>query len=604
MQVDGPFLAINTLIYLDISNCGLSYLNPDFFANITSLHTLDLSGNPIKSISNKVFYPLTSLENVKMNDCNLTHIDNSAFVFQNFLKTLELAGNLFFSLDFAQVLKPLIRLEYLDLRNCSITHIQVDAFNNLTYLRTLILAENELNDLDVASTIGEKLHQLDTLDLSYCNLEKPLSEDAFSGANKLRTLYLSGNTLFASDLLVALAPLVKLEKLSLSHCGLSKLPDTFDKFKSLEELDISHNPLNDAFVKLLAPLKTLVYLNMGYSNISHIAPSSLSKMTSIKRLILSGNNLHNLEVGLFANLTHLESLELNSCGLEGPLNATVFFHNFTYTDLKELQLAGNPLVIASNAPFLPKQLSRLETLDLSNCNISYLPPDAYRNTPNITQLILKGNRFNATENLKFLEKLSRLESLDLRYNNLTTFTPQVIASNAAIKKLKLVGNPWICDCSVAELWDWAALGKGDLGILEGSKIAEEHVTVGKQKRKKLLICNYDVKKQPIPIVVNKTVSGRRPFSKSIRTLTQTNRTWAKYVRESGCEPLINLNRETRSIKTYEAELMENANHEKNIWLPHALKATIIYVVFLTLLLIIYYLLKKKPNTYKLVSKAK
>lgn len=585
-------------MYLDISNCGLNDLNPHFFNNIRSLHTLDLSDNPIKSISEDVFYPLTSLENLKMNNCNLTNIHVSAFESQSFLKQLDLSRNYLHDTDWSKVLQYLLRLDNLDLKHSGITNLQKDSFNNLTYLRTLILAENYLIDFDVSSTIGQKLYQLETLDLSYCNLKKPLSEDAFSNRNKLRTLYLSGNTLFASDLLVALAPLVKLHKLSLSHCELSRLPDTFDKFESLQELDISYNPLNDAFVKLLAPLKNLEYLNMGYSNLSYIAPSSFSKMTSMKRLILSGNRLNNLEAGLFANFTHLESLELNSCGLREPINPTVFFNNFTYTDLTELQLAGNPLVITANTSLLPDQLSRLKILDLSNCNISSLPTDAFINTPDIRELILYGNWFNSS-NLAFLQKMPNLELIDLRYNNVSTFPFSVISDMPKLSKIKLIGNPWLCDCNVAELWDWAELHKGDLSILEGSTLAEEDVRAGKQKRKKLLTCNYDVKKQPIPIVVNKTVAGRRPFSKASRTLTQTNRTWAKYVRESGCEPLTNL-RNKRFIKIFEDDLIENTIYEENEWVPAALEALIIYFLILGILLVIHIIYRLNLNKIKMI----
>lgn len=530
-----------------------------------------------------------------MNNCNISHIADYAFKSQGNLKSLELAGNFLVTTDWTLVLAHLVRLEYLDLRKSEITQLPEEIFNNNTYLRTLILAENQLGDFDVASTIGQNLQQLDTLDLSYCNLKRHLSEDSFANATKIRALYLSGNSLFASDLLYALAPLTGLQKLSLSGCELTHLPDTFHKFKSLQELDISHNPLNDAFVKLLAPLETLEYLNMGYSNLSYIAPTSFSKMTSMRRLILSGNELSNLEAGLFGNLTKLESLELNFCGLRRPLNATLFFNNLTYTDLTELQLAGNPLDVPKTGPLLPKQLSRLQILDLSNCNLTYLPIDAFYWTRNITTLILTGNHFSSPNDLRFLEMLPQLEVLDLRYNNLSTFSRAVISVNPNVEKLKLIGNPWKCDCSVAELWDWAHLEKGNLGILEGSTIAAEHVTVGKDKRKKLLVCNYDTSKQPMPMVVNKTASGRRPFINPQRLLTATNRTWAKYVRESGCEPPQNLQRAPRSAEaqSYQAEITISALHGPNTWAAAAINAAAVYIILMLVLSVVYFASRKR-----------
>lgn len=595
--VEGPFLSIRTLLYLDISNCGLEYFNPQFFANITALSTLDISHNPLKSIDNEVFSPLVSLETLKINNCNLSYIADYAFSSQGNLKYLELAGNFLVTTDWTSVLQHLVRLEYLDLRKSGIVELPETTFSNNTYLRTLILAENALIDFDVGSTIGQKLQQLDTLDLSYCSLNRHLSEDSFANSTKIKSLYLSGNSLFASDLLYALAPLTGLQKLSLSNCELTRLPDTFHKFKSLQELDISHNPLNDAFVKLLAPLETLEYLNMGYSNLSYIAPTSFSKMTSMKRLILSGNELMNLEAGLFGNLTRLESLELNFCGLRKPLNARLFFNNLTYTDLTELQLAGNPLDVPKSGPLLPKQLSRLQILDLSYCNLTFLPVDAFYYTGNLTTLILAGNHFSSPSDLRFLEMLPHIEVLDLRYNKLSTLSPKDLAVNPNVTKLKLIGNPWKCDCSVAELWDWAHLEKGNLGILEGSTIAAEHVTVGKDKKKKLLVCNYDTSKQPMPIFVNRTATGRRPFLNPQRVLTSTNRTWAKYVRESGCDQAQSLHRSARSaeVRTYDAEISVTANHAPNTWAAAAINAAAVYIIMMLILSVIYYATKKRRN---------
>lgn len=529
--VDGPFLHSQTLLYLDLSDTNLTRLSTLFFSGISALNRLDLSGNPLTELRPAVLDPLSSLEHLKLNRCNLTALSEHAFSKQEHLKTLELAGNFLTDVDWTAVLQPLVRLEHLDLRASRVTYLPEDVFANNIWIRSLILAENELRDLDVATTLGHNLRHLDHLDLSNCHLRGPLSEDAFANATKLRSLLLSGNRLSASDLAVALAPLSKLQKLSLRNCSLHRLPDnTFHRFSDLQELDLSKNPLQDAFTSLLSPLESLERLDMGYSNLGYISRTTFSKMTSLKTLILSGNPLNTLESGLFQNLSHLETLELNNCGLVHAINPVVF-DNATYSDLRELRLAGNPLKVTTDSgPLLPSQLCKVRVLDLSNCNLTVLPPDAFNTTQNITRLLLGGNRLTSTvaadNGLPFLEHLPAVEVLDLTYNNLSRLSPAVFKKNHQLATLKLVGNPWQCDCSIAELWEWALNWRGDLGLLVGSTITPEDTVAGGAKRKKNLVCSFHPKTSPLS----------RSWKRG-REYTHTfNRTWAKYVRESGCEP--------------------------------------------------------------------
>ncbi|KAG6454954.1 hypothetical protein O3G_MSEX008949 [Manduca sexta] len=540
-NIEGPFLISTTLQYLDISNCNLSVINPQFFENITTLTTVDLSNNPLKTLESGVFDVLTSLETLKLNDCQLSSISENLFISSVNLKSLELAGNFLTNTDWSEVLGKLTRLEYLNLRKSGITYLSEDTFSNCTNLVSLILADNELRDLDVAATLGNSVNHLELLDLSNCKILGPISGEAFANATRLKSLYLSGNPLFAPDLRDALAPLPKLEKLFLSNCGLHNLPDNFNVFDNLLELDISHNPLNNVFTRLLAPLEKLEYLNMGYSNLSYIGPDSFAKMTSMKRLVLSGNDLLSLEAGLFGNLTQLTTLELEFCGLKRPLNANAFFKNLTYTDLREIKLGGNPLVIPPAGPVFPKQLSQVTILDLSNCNITSLNIDAFQNTVNITDLNLAGNRIRSADgSLAFLERLQHLEKINLSNNNLTTIDPQVFAHNPKLHSLNLLGNPFVCDCKIAEMWDWANMIKGDLDVLIGAKSAEKDIVVKGNKKKKHLYCHYnETQLRNMSLTLNKTVPGRRPFMKP-RELTYANRTWAKYVRESGCEPVVKI----------------------------------------------------------------
>ncbi|KAJ8735238.1 hypothetical protein PYW07_006858 [Mythimna separata] len=539
--VEGPFLASSTLQYLDISSCNLSTINPQFFDNITTLTTVDLSGNPLKTLEAGMFDVLTSLETLKLNDCKLTSISENTFSSAVNIKYLELSGNHLTNTDWPEVLGKLLRLEYLNLRKSGLTFLSEDTFSNCTNLVTLILADNELRELDVAATLGNSVTRLELLDLSNCNIQGPISGETFINATRLKTLYLSGNPLVAADLQAALEPVPKLERLFLSHCGLRDLPDNFNVFDHLLELDISHNPLENVFTKLLAPLQNLEYLNMGYSNLSYVGPDTFAKMTSMKRLVLSGNDLLSLEAGLFGNLTQLTTIELEFCGLKRPLNGLAFFKNLTYMDLREIRLGGNPLVIPASGPIFPKQLSQVSILDLSNCNISSLNVDAFKNTENITDLNLGGNRISSSMgSLSFLERLHHLEKLNLGSNNLTTIDPEVFTNNPKLHSLNLLDNPFVCDCKIAEMWDWANMIKGDLDVLVGAKSAEKDIVVKGNKKKKNLYCHYnETQLRNMTTMVNKTVPGRRPFAKP-RELTFANRTWAKYVRESGCEPVVKI----------------------------------------------------------------
>lgn len=545
--VDGPFLISKSVLYLYLSDCNLSKLSSSFFANTTALNTLDLSGNPLRIVEAGIFDPLASLETLKLNRCNLTHIAGVAFNSLVHLKVLELSGNnLKNQVDWALVLSNLARLELLDLRRSGISNLPENTFIKNQWLRTLILAENELAGLDVATTLGHNLIHLDSLDLSYCHLREPLSETPFLNATKLRTLILSGNHLSSVVLSEALAPLTRLQTLSLRDCGLTRLPaNTFHRFGSLQKLDISYNPLSNAFTGLLSPLESLEHLDMGYSNLKTISRDTFLKMGSLKTLILSGNKLESLEYGLFQNLTHLETLELNYCGLS-RLNEAVFYDNYTYPDLEELRLAGNPLKVFPDEPLIPKQLSRLKTLDLRNCDLSHIPPVAFNSSQNITKLLLADNKLGSVSDhnpLTFLQPLKHLSLLDLSNNNFSSITPGVFGNNPEISALKLVGNPWKCDCSIVEMWQWALAERGDIGVLIGSTTAAADSISG-SKKKKALLCYLDTKSTPI-----KEGKLRRPGRE---LLNNVNRTWARYVREADCQwnhplkPARILNRRTRA----------------------------------------------------------
>lgn len=521
-EITGHFLNCRTLHQLDLSNCGIRHLSTEFFHNTTNLNKLDLSNNPFGKIEPGPFDHLTNLEYLKLTSCNLTYISPEAFNHLENLRELELDNNSLRSLVWTSVLSPLIRLEDLSLRNTNLINLPGDAFAKNTHLRSLVLADNELWHLNVDDTLGHNLHNLQSLDLSNCNLKERLSEEAFKNASKLRVLNLSGNPMFASDLTAVLRHLPQLHKLSLSNCSLRKLPEAFENLDNLQELDVSHNPLEDAFVRLLNPLKSLEYLDMSYCSLGYVGNNTFAQMTSLNKLIMSGNPLHTLEQALFANLSRLNSLELSDCGLKNSIDPKVFGDRES-TDIIELKLNKNPLIVPDQGPLLPSQLSNLQILDLSNCGISRIYENLFIGVENLTHLYLSNNKISGADNLSSLKKLPQLELLDLSNNNLSTVNPGLFESNPKILSLNLMNNPFVCNCSIADMWHWALQVKGDLDVLVGSQPSQ--FTTAKIRR--TLSCSYEPEMFKNMMDPNK----RPPPRKGDLT---PNRTWAKYIKESNC----------------------------------------------------------------------
>jgi hypothetical protein len=100
----------------------------------------------------------------------------------------------------------------------------------------------------------------------------------------------------------------------------------------------------------------------------------------------------------------------------------------------------------------------------------------------------------------------------------------VFSNNPNLTSLKLTGNPWKCDCSIYELWDWASVTKGNLAILVGSTTSPEDISTGSGKRKKGLFCHYEANSFPSPKI---------PSRIRIKDF-HASRTWAKYIKESNC----------------------------------------------------------------------
>jgi len=428
--------------------------------------------------------------------------------------------------DWTIALNPLENLAHLDVRKSKLSRLENYSFINNHLLRSLVLAENELADNDLDLTLGKNIANLHILDLSYCALRGSAFANAFDDAMELHTLVLSGNQRMSDYLADALLPLVRLVKLSINNCELIMFPNnTMHNFTNLKELDISENRMD---ITQLYFVESLEHLDISYNSLERIPAKAFSTLSNLKSLVLSGNKLKNLEKGLFKNLKSLEILELNKCGLH-QLNNTIFYKDVPYPNLVELRLSENPIQTPKEGSIFPFTMSRLNTLDISKCDLSYLTKEFFLPTPNLKNLLLNNNTLQSDKNnMKCMERLTNLENLDLAFNNMTSIASREFNYNNQLMSLKLFGNPWKCDCFITDMWFWASSIKRNITILDGFM---KHDTVQNQLTK-VLYCDFDPHNSPI-----KRSELKTPDDESLSYNYYMSIAWSVYAVDSFCTPV-------------------------------------------------------------------
>lgn len=110
----GNFKDLSDLEVLDLSNNGLTRLEPGVFNGLSDLEVLDLSGNSLTRLRPDVFNDLSHLEKLDLRSNRLTSLPSKIF------NNLE-------------------RLEWLALEHNRLVNLPVDIFNTLTNLENLYI---------------------------------------------------------------------------------------------------------------------------------------------------------------------------------------------------------------------------------------------------------------------------------------------------------------------------------------------------------------------------------------------------------------------------------------------------------------------------------
>jgi Leucine-rich repeat (LRR) protein len=161
-------------------------------------------------------------------------------------------------------------------------------------------------------------------------------------------------------------------------------------------------------------LPALKILNLSGNNIEELQPGIFNNLHTLKILNLSNNKIKELRLGIFDNLSELQSLDLfnNNISVNGVLQLGLFDN---LKKLEKLYLSNNGIRLLQSGIF--NNLPVLIHLYLDDNQISIIEPYAFNNLPTLTLLYLNRNQISIFQQNIF-NNLSNLSELRLEDNHL------------------------------------------------------------------------------------------------------------------------------------------------------------------------------------------
>uniref|UniRef100_A0A670Y7I8 Toll like receptor 7 n=1 Tax=Pseudonaja textilis TaxID=8673 RepID=A0A670Y7I8_PSETE len=484
------FDSLKHLKVLRLHSTSLQQVDYHWFKNTRNLQVLDLSQNylarEIQQARFLWFLPnLVELDlsfNYELGSYPLNFTFPKTFSTLSNLQSLRIRGFVFKELNRNTIrsLIPLKKLNVLDFGTNFIRNADIAMFKEFQSLRTIILSFNKISlfsyepNNSCRSKDTEDIHSLPfvnetacsnygkTLDLSRNNIFFIRSSD-FQQLSDLKCLNISNNAMSQALEGSEFTHLSSLKCLDLSNNRIDLLHvKAFEKLKELEVLNLSDNSyyfkaegvtLMLGFTKYLVNLKILL---MNGNEVSVFTDKGMES-DSIKILEFRRNRLDilwkdgtNEYLALFKNLTTLESLDISENFL--TLLPPDVFYNLP-PKLKILKLANNRLK-TFNWRHLPA-LTNLEVLDLSNNQLTTVPYELSNCTKTLQTFIVQNNKIRKlTDN--FLKDAFFLRHLDLSFNRIKTIRNSSFPKNVinGLTTLLLNGNPFKCNCDIVWLVHW------------------------------------------------------------------------------------------------------------------------------------------------------
>ncbi|GJT39638.1 putative non-specific serine/threonine protein kinase [Tanacetum coccineum] len=419
-NIDMVFYMIPSLIELVVSECGLSNVDlrtrPNVSRTLPNIKHLDLGWNEFEGGFPSFLKNMSSLLSLDLSGNNL---NASVPVMPNLLK-LDISYNMFRNIEHVGIW-----------RQC--------------HLKELIVSYNHLEEemIGPSTNISEcSLYAMEMLHL-HRNSLKGLIPQSIGKLTKLTSLNLASNRL-TGPIPDALGNLRLLEELDLSANQLSgPIPTFLGRLAPLQELLVFSNFLNGTIPTSIGKLSKLYFLDFAYNFFEGVVSEAHFANLSMLKFLDATSNYK-----LIFNISRqwlppfqLRVIRLGSCKIADELPQ--WFQ--TQRELDELVLSNTS--ISGPLPRWLKRMTIIPLLDLSHnkltgplTNLPFGEASVhYKGGISTDTLLLQNNLFNGTIPRSICRRNS-LEALDISKNKLTGKLPDCLDNLQYLQKVMLSSN--------------------------------------------------------------------------------------------------------------------------------------------------------------------
>ncbi|NXI67233.1 CD180 protein, partial [Anseranas semipalmata] len=512
---DTAFAGPQSLKQLVLTQTGISTISFIPMTNLDSLDTLLLGSNHISSLQLPPNFPTQNLKylDFQMNHIRVITAEDVSILQKTSNVTLIFKGNdmlhiepgafqsHFYSLDFggctdipgvlAGIQNSTTQTLWLGTfhgveKEPDITPDILQGLCNIS-VKDLYLQLRHFRNLNAATF--QCLTKLRKLDLTHTHISA--LPPGISGMSSLKELVLNANSFeHLCNISSATFP-------SLTHLHIKGNLQTLqlgsgclEKLAELQHLDLSHSHIEslDCCSKALNGLSSLRYLNLSHNTKLHLPDVLFEEGASLELLDVAFTRLHiDTSQGPFRNLHLLKVLNLSSSYVNTSIQHLFQgLKNLVLLDLSQNTFESG--IVPKDKLF--QQLSNLEVLILSSCELTAVDNQAFHSLKKLRHVDLSHNKLTAFSTDAF----SKLKSiyLNFAYNRIRIVPHDQLASLTGHSVINLSYNPLECTCSNIGLITWYKQNPDKIEDPEGTTCSEPKSLAGTPLANISLSCGINV----------------------------------------------------------------------------------------------------------------